>query len=306
MEFFATRKPCSLYSMPGHRTHAETGEMLFTGISFIESPRADYLTFCDKKRSRLVSDPHISPMVLVSPDLANWLAALWPAAKLLIVDDPRATFIDTVKSLQRNSLLGPSSLLPDSPTISQEAQISTGAVIETGAQVDAGVTIGSGAKIHAGTWVKKGATISDNCVIGTPGINAYLGRDGRRRSLPHVAGVIIGEDTTLGAGCVVVQGMLTSTIIGNGCILGNLCNIGHSTEVGDNAWISTGTLVAGVARIGRGATIAMGCVIRDDIMIGEQATVGMGSVVTKNVRANTSVFGNPARTVPAIKAGPAR
>lgn len=264
------------------------------------------MTFCDKKRTCLVGDPHIRPLVLVPNDLADWLVALWPAAKLLIIDDPRATFIDTVESLQRDGLLGPSSLLPDSPTISQEARISADAVIETGVQIDAGVTIGSGTRVHTGTWVKKGATISDNCVIGTPGINAYLGHDGRRRSLPHVAGVIIGEDTTLGAGCVVVRGMLTSTIIGSGCIFGNLCNVGHSTEIGDNAWISTGTLVAGVARIGAGVTIAMGCAIRDDVTVGEHANVGMGSVVTKNVRANTSVFGNPARTVPSIKAGPAR
>lgn len=306
MEFFPTRKPCSLSALLGGELYAESKDEQFTGISFIESPRTDYLTFCDKKRPSLTSDLAIRPLVFVSSNLADWLITLWPATKLLIVDDPRATFIDTVELLQRDNLLDQSSLLPDSPTISPTVRIGTGAVIETGAQVDADVAIGSGAIIRAGTWVQRGATIADNCVIGTPGINAYLGQDGRRRSLPHIAGVIIGERTSLGAGCVVTRGMLTSTTIGRDCILGNLCNIGHGTELGDNVWISTGTCVAGVARIETGATIAMGCLIRDDIRIGAHANIGMGSVVTKSVGAGVSVFGNPARRIPNVNAGPIR
>lgn len=306
MEFFPLLKPCPLPPLPEGESRASARDLQFTGISFIESPRTDYLTFCDKRRATLASDPTIRPLVLVLPDFADWLAALWPAAELLVVDDPRATFIDIVEFLQRDKLLGQSSLLPASPSISREAKIGTNAVIETGVQVDAGVTIGNGSIIHTGTWVKRGATISDNCVIGAPGINVHIGQDGRRRSLPHVAGVIIGETTSLGAGSVIARGMLTTTTIGNDCILGNLCNIGHSTELGDDVWVSTGTCIAGVARIETGATIALGCVIRDGVRIGAHASIGMGSVVTKSIGAGVSVFGNPARRIPTVKAGPSR
>lgn len=276
------------------------------GVSFINSPRTGYLTFCDKKRPCVVSDSGIQPIVMVSPNLAHWLAALWPAAKLLIVDDPRASFIDTVELLQRDDLLRASSLLPASPTTSRDVKIGSGSVIEPGVQIDPGVTVGNGVVVRRGTWVKRGAIIGDNCVIGAPGINLYIGQDGRRRSLPHVAGVIIGENTSFGAGCVVARGILTSTTIGNSCIVGSLCNIGHGTELGDNIWMSTGTCVAGLTRIETGATIAMGCTIRDDICIGAHSNIGMGSVVTKSVRAGSSVFGNPARIVGPIKAGPSR
>ncbi|MDN5924314.1 MAG: hypothetical protein L0H70_04875, partial [Xanthomonadales bacterium] len=241
-----------------------------------------------------------------SHDLADRLANSWPTAHLLRVDDPRAGFIETHEYLQRNDLLGMSSLLPIAPTVSPDTRIGAGAVIEAGVQIDAGVTIGSGAVVRAGTWLKRGATIGENCVIGSTGINAYLGQDGRRRRFPHVASVIVGEEANLGAGCIVVRGILSSTRIGANCIVGNLCNIGHGVEVNEDVWISVGTMIGGHAHIGAGATIAMGCKIRDNVGVGARSSVGMGSVVTKHIRAGVSVFGNPARSYPSITAGPPR
>jgi acetyltransferase-like isoleucine patch superfamily enzyme len=45
----------------------------------------------------------------------------------------------------------------------------------------------------------------------------------------------------------------------------------------------------------KGASIGSGCTILANVTIGENAIVGAGSVVTKDVPANSIVFGNPAR-----------
>lgn len=305
MEYFPARHPCPLHSLPPLRTLPEARDLQLLGVTFIRNPRAGYLTFCEIEPGG-ATDPSFDSTVLVSHGLADQLAAVWPAARLLRVDDPRAVFIDTLEYLQRNDLLGTSSLLPQAPAVSPDARIGAGAVVERGAQVDAGVSVGSGAIVRAGTWIKRGATIGENCVIGGIGINAYVGRDGIRRGFPHLASVIVGEGTSLGAGCVVVRGILTSTRIGDNSIIGNLCNIGHGVEIEDNVWISVGTMIGGHAHIGEGATMAMGCTVRDKVSIGAQSNVGMGSVVTKHIRADTSVFGNPARPYRAINAGPRR
>ena len=306
MEFFPAHHPCLLHSLPTMAALPDAHGIQFLGVTFVDYPRAGYLTFCEKSPPSGAIDPTFNSTVLVAHDLADQLEKCWPAARLLRVDDPRAVFIDTLEHLQHNDLLGMSSLLPEVPAVSSDARIGKGAVIEAWVQIDADVTVGSGAVIHAGTWLKRGATIGDNCVIGGTGINAYVGRDGRRRGFPHVAGMIIGEGASLGAGCVVVRGILSSTCIGGNSIIGNLCNIGHGVEIGENVWISVGTLIGGHTHIDAGATIAMGCTIRDNVRVGARANVGMGGVVTKHVRAGASVFGNPARSHASITAGPTR
>ena len=59
----------------------------------------------------------------------------------------------------------------------------------------------------------------------------------------------------------------------------------------DADWTPVPTLVKRGASIGSGATILCG------VTIGELATIGAGAVVTKDVPANTTVAGNPARII---------
>lgn len=306
MEFFAAHRPCPLSSLPTLAEILDAQNKQFLGVTFVEYPNRGYLTFCEKAPPVDTVDSTYDSTVLVSHDLANRLAVCWPKAKLVRVSDPRATFIDTLEYLQREDLIRPSSLLPEQSAISPDARIGKGAIIEDGVQIDIGVVVGHGAVIRAGTWLKRGAVIGDNCAIGGSGINAYVGRDSRRRGFPHVAGVIVGENASLGAGCVVARGILSSTRIGADCIFGGMCNIGHGVEIGENVWISVGTMIGGHTHIGSRATIAMGCVIRDNVTIGDNASVGMGSIVTKSIGAGVSVFGNPARRLPSVKAGPSR
>jgi len=306
METIPLRRTCPTESLPPLSSVADAKGLQLSGVTFLAHPHAGHLSFCEKEPAGDSIDPEFHAIVLVPRALADGLAKRWPGSRLLRVDDPRAVFIDTLEYLQRNDLLAMSTNLPPNPTVSPDARIGNGAVVEAGAAIEPGASVGSNAVIHAGSWLRRGASVGDGCVIGSKGINAYVGRDGRRRDFPHAAGVIIGENASLGAGCVVVRGILTSTRIGEDSIVGNLCNIGHGAEIGNNAWISVGTMVGGHTRIGAGATIAMGCAIRDNVRIGAGASVGMGSVVTKDVRAGNSVFGNPARTYAAISAGPSR
>ncbi|HTA64691.1 MAG TPA: hypothetical protein VK753_04225 [Xanthomonadaceae bacterium] len=306
MEYFPARRPCPLNSLPTLASIPQAADAVFHGVTLIDNPRAGCLTFCEKPPAGDAIDLAVDSTILVAHELAVPIARSYPRSTLLPVDDPRATFIDTLEYLQRSGLLGATSLLPENPSIASDARIGERAVVETGVQVDPGVSIGSGAIVRSGTWLRRGVTVGENCVIGTSGINAYVGRDGRRRGFPHLAGVMVGEGASVGAACVVVRGILSSTRIGTGSIVGNLCNIGHGVEIEENVWISVGTMVGGHTRIGAKATIGLSCAIRDNVRIGAAANVGMGSVVTKHVRAGASVFGNPARTYDSLQAGPAR
>ena len=306
MELFAARDTHLLHDLPPLACLPVARGLPFRGVGRFPHAPAGYLAFVE--RMPALEDGHapFEGMLLAPIGLADRIKAAFPTATLLPLPDPRATFIDVIDHLQRIGGLHASSLLPPVPSISPGARIEPGAIVDPGVHVDDDVHVASGAVVRKGTWLKRGVRIGENCVLGTTGINAYAGLDGARRGFPHLAGLIVGEGTTIGANSVIVRGILSSTRIGAGCTIGNLCNLGHGVEIDADTWISVGTLVGGHTSIGARATIAIGCTLRDNLRIGAGANIGMGSVVTKPVRAGASVFGNPARTCAPLSTGPTR
>jgi UDP-2-acetamido-3-amino-2,3-dideoxy-glucuronate N-acetyltransferase len=147
-----------------------------------------------------------------------------------------------------------------------------------------------------------------------------LGRDVRIFAFVNLYGCEIGDETKIGTFVEVQRGarigarckISSHTFICEGVTIESEVFIGHGvTFINDrypratsalgelrteDDWDCQSTLVKRGASIGSGATLLGG------ITIGENAIVGAGSVVTKDVRANTTVVGNPARILkPAAK-----
>jgi UDP-3-O-[3-hydroxymyristoyl] glucosamine N-acyltransferase len=276
------------------------------GIASLEFSEAGDLCFCDRLPKADSKFGSAGSVILCTHELHASLLALYPAASFVPMSDPRAAFIDLGTRLLSEGHVAVSSAVPRPFGVHPSVQVEAGSVIHAETRIDKDVKIGSNCVIHRGTWIKAGAEIHDNSTIGVEGINAYKGNDAKQRSFPHFASVIIGENVEIGAGSVVVRGILNSTLIGSHTVIGNLCNIGHVVEIGEKVWMSVGCLIGGHSHIGNGATLGMGVAIKDNIQIGENAQIGMGSVVVKSVKPNSSVFGNPARAIGPIQAGPVR
>lgn len=223
------------------------------------------------------------------------------------VDDPRAVFIDLLAFL-----MGEIDIWAHSPDFRKYAEVDPTAMIAATAIIEEGVKVGKRARIEAGvvlkrgTWIDDDTTIGPNACVGDEGITLYKANDGRVLKFPHVGGVYIGERTYIGANSVIPQGILAATKIGNDVVIGNLCNIGHGAIIGQRVWMSVGGLIGGHTVVEDNATLGMGVTIRDNLVIGKGASVGMGSVVVKNIQPMTSVFGNPAKRMPALNTGPKR
>ena len=226
---------------------------------------------------------------------------------VLIVDDPRALFIDLLARLQvKPGFFCFTSLVDDAPYIHPDAKIHPRAVIEDGVYIGAGTRISACSVIKRGTYVGANVTIRENTVIGCDGIALYKAMDGRVLRFPHLAGVIIEDGVEIGASCVLPRGVMTSSKIGSETVIGNLSNLGHTVHIGRKVWMSVGCLIGGNTEIGEGSTLALGVSVRDNLLIGKKCSIGMGSVVANDLPDNSSVFGNPARRLPSINAGPDR
>jgi len=74
-------------------------------------------------------------------------------------------------------------------------------------------------------------------------------------------------------------------------------SIGHHTEIDEYTSVNPGCTIGGNCKIGKNVVIGIGATVFDCIEIGDNAVIGGGAVVTKNVEANTLVYGSPAKFI---------
>lgn len=109
----------------------------------------------------------------------------------------------------------------------------------------------------------------------------------------------IGEDVEIGEGTCVAPGtVLTAKVsIGRHCIINVKASISHDCTVGDFANINPSATVCGWVTVGEGAFIGAGATVTDRVSIGAWSIIGAGAVVTRDIPANVTAVGIPARVI---------
>ncbi|RYH71097.1 MAG: acetyltransferase [Alcaligenaceae bacterium] len=119
------------------------------------------------------------------------------------------------------------------------------------------------------------------------------------RFFSHTRQASIGARTTIGRGTFLTPGAVVSTdcTIGEFNYLDTYVVIGHDVELGPHCMVGAMSFLAGGVRIGCGVAIHPRVTIAKGVRVGDGAVIGIGAVVVKDVPANVTVFGNPARTI---------
>jgi len=188
----------------------------------------------------------------------------WMLAGVTIID-PASTWIDVTVTIGQDAEIGPQTQLEGATAIGPGAKVGPGCLLEdTTVGEDAVLlhavcrqsAIGPRVTIGPFAYLRPGASIADGAHIGTY-VELKKSHIGAGAKVPHLTYV---GDATIGAG----------SNIGAGTIFANYDGAHkHHTEVGENAFVGSNTVLVAPVAIGDGAYTAAGSAIQEDVPAGD-------------------------------------
>lgn len=272
------------------------GDIVITGIAPMYSANNQQITFLsDSRYSDKLAECQAAAVVLTAKDLEACQVAA------LVVDNPylayahMAQILDTTPSpaedIHRTAVIAVDAKVGENVAIGANAVIESGVVLGDNVVIGAGCFVGKNTRIGAGSrlWanvsVYHNIEIGEKCliqsgtVIGSDGFG-YANDRGNWIKIPQLGTVIIGDRVEIGACTTIDRGALDNTVIGNGVIIDNQCQIAHNVTIGDNTAVAGGVIMAGSLKIGRYCMIGGASVINGHMEICDKVTVtGMGMVM---------------------------
>jgi UDP-3-O-[3-hydroxymyristoyl] glucosamine N-acyltransferase len=251
--------------------------------------------------------------VLVSPDFADRIPSGIPR---IVVRDPYQALTvllpllypqpERQPGVHATAVIEPGVLLDTRSSVGAHAVVGTGSRIAAGAVIGPHVVIGRDCRIGEEAYLHPHVTVCDRSEIGArsilhPGVRIGVdgfgyssSRSGHAR-IPHVGRCVIGDDVEIGANTTVDRGSIGDTVIGNGCKIDNLVQIGHNVRMGEHCIVVSQVGISGSTRLGRFVTLGGQAGIKGHIRIGDGATVAGQAGVFGDVPAGATVSGYPAR-----------
>ncbi len=217
-----------------------------------------------------------------------------PPAPLFSTDIHPAAIIDTTATIGKGTKIGAGSY------IGPKVQLGENVTIYPNVTILDECTIGNHTTIWPGSVVRERCHIGSSCIIHP---NATIGADGfgfrpdpqkGLVKIPQIGNVVIGNNVEIGANTCVDRGKFSSTVVGDGCKIDNLIQIGHNCKLGRFCIMSGQSGLAGSVTLGDGVIIGGRASITDHVTIGDGAIIGGGSGVTKDVPAGVTLLGYPA------------
>lgn len=292
-------------------------ERLIDSVAPLQSATASQVSFLDNRRYGPALDATLAGAVILAPSMQ----ARVPAGTVAIVaDDPYvgwarvAALFHPVPPVAPG--IHPSAIIDATASVDASAQIGpfvvVGAAAEIGPRVRIGAMTSIGDGVQVGPDCRIGAQVTlSHCILGArvalfPGVR--IGQEGFGFattkagfvSVPQLGRVLVGDDVEIGANTTIDRGSAQDTIIGHGCRIDNLVQVGHNVRLGRCCVLVSQVGISGSTVFDDFVVVAGQVGIAGHLHIGKGARLGGQAGVMGDVPAGAEFLGSPAMPVRAF------
>ena len=196
--------------------------------------------------------------------------------------------IGTGTRIGANCYVGPNVVLGDNVTLYPNVTILDECTIGKGSVRWSGAVVRE--RCHVGAY----CILHPNCTIGADGFGFRPCPARGLAKIPQIWNVILGNNVEIGANASVDRGKFSSTVLGDGCKIDNLVQIGHNSKLGRFCIMAGNSGLAGSVTLGNGVIIGGSASIKDHLTLGDGAIIGAGSGVAADVAPGKTMLGYPA------------
>jgi UDP-3-O-[3-hydroxymyristoyl] glucosamine N-acyltransferase len=281
-----------------------------TGLSGIEQAGPGELTF--------VSNAKYAPAARSTKASAVIVAEDFPAipAAMLRARNPYLSFAHALelfyKPLQYSPGVHPTAVVDPTAKIGKNAHIGPYVVIGENVRIGAnavllahvviyrGVKIGDNFFAHAHAVVRENCRLGNNVilqngvVIGADGFGFAKTTEGKWHKIPQPAPVVIEDDVEVQANSCIDRASVGETRIGRGVKVDNLVQVGHGSQVGEDALLCAQAGLGGSTEIGKQVILTGQVGVVGHCKVGDGTIVTPQSGVAHDIPAGALVSGAPA------------
>ncbi|MFH1223298.1 MAG: UDP-3-O-(3-hydroxymyristoyl)glucosamine N-acyltransferase [Pseudomonadota bacterium] len=201
-------------------------------------------------------------------------------------------------NISKDAVLYPNVFIGDNVEVGKRTVIFPGVVILNDSKVGDDVVLYPNVSIYQNTTMGNRVVVGSGTVIGSDGFGFVKDESGATLKVPHIGGVIIGDDVEIGSNTSIDRGTVGNTIIKKGTKIDNLVQIAHNCIVGENNILCGMVGLSGSTELGNNVIMAANSGTKGHIKIGDNSIVTARTSVSKDLKPGSEVKGiYPARPV---------
>ncbi|MFZ0773585.1 MAG: UDP-3-O-(3-hydroxymyristoyl)glucosamine N-acyltransferase [Candidatus Sulfotelmatobacter sp.] len=281
-----------------------------TGLNGIEQAGPGELTFVSNPKYAAAARSTKASAVIVAEDFPAISAAM------LRAKDPYLSFAHALELFHQPLRYAPgvhaTAVVHPTAKIGRDAHLGPYVVVDENVEIGdnavllAHVVIYRGVKIADNFFAHAGAVVRENCrlgnnvllhngvVIGSDGFGFAKTHDARWHKIPQPAPVVIEDDVEIQANSCIDRASVGETRIRRGVKIDNLVQVGHGSQVSEDALLCSQVGLAGSTEIGRRVILTGQVGVVGHCKVGDDAIVTPQSGVAHDIAAGAIVSGAPA------------